>query len=101
PVTWIVLDKPSHDVVVSTYGRGVYVMHDISTLEQADKRVADAAVYLYTPNTGVRQARAGHIDLFYDLKSAPKDSVKVEIMDEKGTVVPTMREAGRTGRNLA
>src|SRR6185437_13786249 len=101
PVTWIALDKPSHDVVVSTYGRGVYVMHDITTLEQEDKRVADADVYLYAPNTGVRQARAGHIDLFYDLKAAPKDSVKVEIMDEKGAVVRTMHEQGRAGRNLA
>ncbi|MGH7654253.1 MAG: VPS10 domain-containing protein [Gemmatimonadaceae bacterium] len=103
PVTWIATDKPSHDVVVSTYGRGVYVMHDITTLEQKDKVVADAAVYLYEPNTGVRQARAGHIDLFYDLKAAPKpkDSVTVEIMDAKGAVVRTMREAGRVGRNLA
>ncbi len=101
PVTWITLDKPSHDLVVSTYGRGIYVMHDITTLEQQDKRVADADVFLYEPSAGVRQARAGHIDLFYDLKAAPKDSVTIEIMDAKGAVVRTMRETGRTGRNLA
>jgi hypothetical protein len=101
PVSWIVVDKPSHDVVVSTYGRGIYILHDITTLEQQDKVVADADVYLFEPRSGVRQARAGRVDLFYNLKAAPKDSVKVEILDAKGAVMRTMLAAGRAGANQA
>jgi photosystem II stability/assembly factor-like uncharacterized protein len=100
PVSWIVVEKNSHDVVVSTYGRGIHILHDITRLEQQDKVVADADVFLFEPRPGVRQARAGRVDLVYDLKAAPKDSVKVEIMDVKGTVVRTMRAIGRAGPNL-
>ena len=100
PVSWIVVEKNSHDVVVSTYGRGVHILHDITTLEQQDKVVADADVFLFEPRPGVRQARAGRVDLVYNLKAAPKDSVKVEIMDAKGAVMRTMRTVGRAGPNL-
>ncbi len=101
PVTWIVPEKLSHDVVVSTYGRGIYVLHDITTLEQADKVAADADLFVFQPRSGVRQARAGRVDLVYTLKAAPKDSVKIEISDAKGAVIRTMRAAGRAGLNLA
>jgi hypothetical protein len=33
PVTWIEVQKEFHDVVVSTYGRGIYILDDISPLE--------------------------------------------------------------------
>jgi hypothetical protein len=99
-VSWIVVEKRSHDVVVSTYGRGVHILHDITTLEQADKVVADADVHLFEPRPGLRQARSGRVDLVYNLKAAPKDSVKVEIMDAKGAVIRTIRTIGRAGANL-
>jgi Sortilin, neurotensin receptor 3, len=99
PVSWIVVEKTSHDVVVSTYGRGIYILHDITTLEQQDKAVADADVFLFEPRAGMRQARAGRVDLVYTLKAVPKDSVKIEILDGAGAVVRTMRAAGRVGAN--
>ena len=34
PVSWIVVQKQTHDLVVSTYGRGFYIMEDITPLEQ-------------------------------------------------------------------
>jgi photosystem II stability/assembly factor-like uncharacterized protein len=37
PVTWIATPKLAHDVVVSTYGRGLFVLRDITTLEQSDR----------------------------------------------------------------
>jgi photosystem II stability/assembly factor-like uncharacterized protein len=100
PVSWITTEKNTHDVIVSTYGRGIYILHDITRLEQQDKVTADADLYLFEPHSGVRQARAGHVDLIFNLKSVPKDSVKVEIMDAKGTVVRTIRTIGRAGPNL-
>src|SRR5262249_44868613 len=37
PVSWITIPKLWHDVVVSTYGRGLFVLSDITTLGQMDK----------------------------------------------------------------
>ena len=34
PVSWIVVQKQAHDIVLSTYGRGLYIMDDITPLEQ-------------------------------------------------------------------
>ncbi|MBI3403645.1 MAG: hypothetical protein HY048_19705 [Acidobacteria bacterium] len=33
PVTWIVVPKLAHDVVISTYGRGLFILNDITRLE--------------------------------------------------------------------
>jgi len=99
PVTWIVVAKLNHDVVLSTYGRGLWVLRDITMLEQSDNVIADADVFLYEPRSGFRLARSGNIDFNFTLKSAPKDSLSVEIADSTGSVVRTIRQAGRLGLN--
>ena len=69
PVSWIVTpNKRWHDVVVSTYGRGIYVLRDIAPLEAP--AAADAEVTLFTPRPGYRQARSGDADITFALKSA-------------------------------
>jgi photosystem II stability/assembly factor-like uncharacterized protein len=52
PVTWIVVQKNHHDVVVSTYGRGLYILPDITRLEQSDRVDLTAASHLYAPRAG-------------------------------------------------
>jgi photosystem II stability/assembly factor-like uncharacterized protein len=100
PVSWIVVPKLWHDVVVSTYGRGIYIMHDITTLEQRDRVPADAAAYFYEPRPAFRQARSGDAEFLFRLKSAPEDSVELQIADAHGAVIRTMKQAGRAGENL-
>ena len=100
PVSWIQVPKLYHDVVVSTYGRGVYIMHDITTLEQKDQVPADAAVYFYEPRPGFRQARSGSAEFLFQAKAAPSDSVELQIADAHGTVVRTIKQAGRRGENM-
>jgi photosystem II stability/assembly factor-like uncharacterized protein len=97
PVSWIEVAPLAHDVVVSTYGRGLWVLRDITTLEQADQVAADAPVSLYAPRAGVRQARAGRTEFLYSLKAA--GPVTVEILDPAGTVVRTLTTNGRAGLN--
>jgi len=100
PVTWISTPKPWHDVLVSTYGRGIYVLRDITTLEQRDAAAANADLHLFTPRAGVREARSGSASLQFSLKAVPKDTVKVEIVDAKGSALRTIRQLGRSGMNL-
>ena len=70
PVSWIAVQKDTHDVVISTYGRGLFLLKDITRLEQQDQVPADAAAFLYAPHAGFRQARAGSVDLLYTLTNA-------------------------------
>jgi photosystem II stability/assembly factor-like uncharacterized protein len=99
PVTWIEVAKLNHDVAVSTYGRGLWLLTDITMLEQSDKMVADANVKIYEPRPGLRLARGGSIDFNLELKYAPTDSLRIEIADSAGKVVRTLRQAPRTGLN--
>jgi photosystem II stability/assembly factor-like uncharacterized protein len=99
PVTWIEVPRNWHDVVVSTYGRGLFILRDITTLEQSDQVVANADLHLYTPRPAYREARSGSVDVNFTLKSAPKDSVTLEILDGSGKVLRAMRAAGRSGLN--
>ncbi|HEV8151236.1 MAG TPA: hypothetical protein VGP61_13720 [Gemmatimonadales bacterium] len=99
PVSWIATPKLPHDVVVSTYGRGLFLLRDISMLEQQDKLIADAPLQLYAPRPAFREARSGSVDVNFNLKAAPKDSVKVEVLDAAGAVIRTMRATGRVGLN--
>jgi photosystem II stability/assembly factor-like uncharacterized protein len=97
PVTWIVVAKRDHDVVVSTYGRGIYVMRDITLLERADQVAAGTPVHIYEARPGLRNARSGNAEIMYLLAAAPKDSVKVEFVDSAGATVRTMKFVGRSG----
>ncbi|MBP1595468.1 MAG: hypothetical protein H6Q05_845 [Acidobacteria bacterium] len=99
PVTWIVPARLAHDVVVSTYGRGLFLLRDITTLEQSDQVPGDAPVYLYAPRAGVRQARSGRAEFLYSLKAAPGGQIPVQILDASGAVIRTMQVTGRPGLN--
>jgi photosystem II stability/assembly factor-like uncharacterized protein len=99
PVTWIVVPKLWHDVVVSTYGRGLFILSDITTLEQSDKVPTDAAAYAFEPRPAFRQARSGRAELLYTVKQAPIDPIRAEILDANGSVIRTIESAGRAGLN--
>jgi hypothetical protein len=119
PVTWITAPKARwHDVVVSTYGRGIYVLRDITALEMgatppvvADNaneggdgpnappaRTTDA-VRIYPPRAGYREARSGHADFTFAVPSATPEPAKLEILDSTGTVIRTLQANTRAGLN--
>jgi photosystem II stability/assembly factor-like uncharacterized protein len=99
PVTWIVVPKLFHDVVVSTYGRGLFILHDITRLEQSDKIPTDTNAFLFEPKPAFRLARSGTVDLLYSLKSAPPEPMKIEILDSGGASVRTIQAASAAGLN--
>ncbi|HET7619709.1 MAG TPA: hypothetical protein VFK20_14480, partial [Vicinamibacterales bacterium] len=98
PVTWVVVQKRQHDVVVSTYGRGLYILDDITPLEQAGATTTTTAK-LFEPRPGTRLARNGTMQFTYALPAA--GDVKVEILDGAGTVVRTLQKQGKQGLNRA
>ncbi|HTS27372.1 MAG TPA: YCF48-related protein [Bryobacteraceae bacterium] len=103
PVSWVVVQKQFHDLVLSTYGRGFYIMEDITPLEQGilDQPAATSAdVKLVAPRPAYRMVRGGRALLSYWLKAAPKGPVTIEILDSGGTVVSKLPNGtGRAGLN--
>lgn len=99
PVTWIVVQKQHHDVAVSTYGRGLYILHDITTLEQSDTLDTSVSAQLYAPRPGWRMSRSGRVELTYALKAA--GPVQLEILDASGALIRKMEAQGRAGLNSA
>lgn len=101
PVSWIVVQKNYHDLVVSTYGRGFYILEDIGPLEQGDAPT-DAAAKLYSPRPAYRLVRGARALFTYSLPAPAKEPVKIEILDARGAVIRQMRAgAGRAGLNRA
>jgi hypothetical protein len=118
PVTWIAIPKARwHDVVVSTYGRGLYVLRDVTPLELGVPTVvaddanqsgnaaagpapaANGPVRLYPPPAGYREARSGRAEITFSLPAATRDSARVEIMDSTGAVIRTLKATTRAGLN--
>ena len=105
PVSWIVVQKQAHDLVLSTYGRGMFIMEDITPLEQGimelEADTAAPAAKLVAPRPAYRQVRGqARALLSYWLKSAPKGPVEFEILDSKNQVVKKLPNlTGRPGLN--
>ena len=89
------------DLVVATHGRSFWILDDVSPLRQDTDSVAGKDLYLYKPATAYRlhggepprhQVFAGANPpkgavIYYYFKKAPKDEVKIEILDAAGSVI--------------
>ena len=88
PVTWAVVQPTFHDLVVSTYGRGLYILDDITPLEEMAKhRRPAAAAILFAPRAAYRFVRGPLAMLNFSLGTAPKTPVEFEILDSQGNVI--------------
>ena len=72
PVSWETVQKNFHDLVVSTYGRGIYVLEDITPLEQLAEGAGAAPVRVFESRPAYRFFRGAHHFVDFWLRSAPK-----------------------------
>jgi photosystem II stability/assembly factor-like uncharacterized protein len=92
------------DLAVATHGRSFWVLDDLSPLRQANASLASEDAHLFKPQTATR-TRSGHLNarryaigenppdgaiLNYFLKEAPKDPIKLELLDAQGKVLRTI-----------
>ena len=116
PVYSMVIQEHFNDLVVATYGRGFFIVDDITPLQQLTPAVAASDVHLFVPRAAYRfrqseSPRAMSDDptvgqnpqygasLHYWLKSPPAGDVTITIADAGGAVVRTLRGAKQTGIN--
>jgi len=111
PVTWINIQPHMHDVDVSTYGRGDYILPNIATLEQTGgpDQPNSGSTRLFKPGEIYRQARNAYPTAaqparpqfqFY-LAKAPKRPVQLQILDAQGKVIRTEQLKAHQGLNGA
>ena len=72
PVSWLTVQPRFHDLVVSTYGRGFYILDDISPLEQLDAGSLSSQLKLFVPPPAYRLRDQQGV------ASAPNSAVQTE-----------------------
>lgn len=117
PYYWIDIPEHFNDLVLGTYGRGIWILDDITPLQQMDATVAAKNAHLFEPRPAYRfqpvtmsmqffpEASSGQdprygASLHYWMKEV-EDSVKVSILitDEAGDTVRTLEQKPKPGLN--
>jgi photosystem II stability/assembly factor-like uncharacterized protein len=115
PVSGIVVQERFDDLVISTYGRGFWIMDDVGALRATTPAVLAKSAHLYAPRAAYRFRPITAPSTTYDdptigenpqygasidfyLKAAPAKSspVKLTILDGKGAVVRTLTSTTST-----
>jgi hypothetical protein len=76
PVSWLTVQPHFHDLVVATYGRGIWILDDISPLEDAAFPALTGRPLLFAPRPAYRfRSQQG-------IASAPNSAVRVDSVPE-------------------
>ncbi len=114
----ILVHPRDNDLVVGTHGRGIYILDDITPLQQLSEKVMSADAHLFDARAGVQWLQDATLSRYiggakhfraqnpppgtaisYYLKSAVTDDVKIAISDVTGKVIRTMDGTKDAGIN--
>jgi photosystem II stability/assembly factor-like uncharacterized protein len=116
PVYWMVVQEHFNDLVVGTYGRGFWILDDLTPVQQMNQTVRDSSAHLFPPRPTYR-FRQGTVPvnmsddpssgqnppygaaITYYLKSVPAGDVRIRIQDAGGQVVRTFTGTKSAGLN--
>jgi len=85
------LQVTDEDLVISTHGRGFWVLYNIAPLRQLNAEVAEEPVHLFDPVDPMRGLDYG-VQVVYHLRDAA-DSLSLEFADADGNVIQTFSAA--------
>lgn len=98
------------DLVLSTQGRGFWILDDISPLRQMAKDVDETAAKLFAPELAYHINTAGSRNggptssnppsgavLYYSLEEVPEDGISLEILNAEGKVLRTLKSDKKKG----
>jgi len=105
PVSWITVEPRFHDVVVSTYGRGLFILPNITVLEQTgnpappltNTQVLEPAAIFRQARSVFTQAGRPHFTLF--LATAPAGPIQMDVVDASGKTIRRQQLTGHQGWN--
>jgi hypothetical protein len=115
PIYGIEIQKNFRDLVLATYGRGIYILDDITPIREFSKSILEEEAHLFSlrktyrfqPINGIKtessfvngQNPPDGADINYFLKEKSKDSVEVQIFNSKKELVNRIKASNRPGIN--
>jgi len=116
PVHWLTVQEHFSDLVVATYGRGFWILDDVTPLRQLTPQVLNADAHLFELRPAYRFASVAQpmsqpddpaagenppygADITYFLKSAAAGGVTLTITDAQGNPVRTIDGTRTAGLN--
>jgi photosystem II stability/assembly factor-like uncharacterized protein len=106
PVHHMVVQSHFNDLVVGTYGRGIWILDDITPLQQLKTEVISKEAYLFEPRPAYRFFRVAggsfcrpQAFIHYWLKEKGQDKVCIKITDSKGNLVKELSGPAEAGIN--
>ncbi len=116
PVSGIVVQEHFNDLVISTYGRGFWILDDLAPLQQLTPEVMASKAHLFEPRAAYRFRTITPLSTTYDdpttgedpeygasinywLEAPAATAPTVTILDGSGRVVRTLRGTNRAGIN--
>lgn len=120
PAYWLEVQPEFGDLVLATFGRGIWILDDVSPLQQLDRKVLEAGVHLFEPRDPYRfQSVAARerevrsemetadpepgVPLDYwlgeEAASDTANSVTLEVLDAEGRAVRTLEGTSEAGLN--
>lgn len=108
PVHWLVIQEHFNDLVVGTYGRGFYILDDVTPLQQLSPERLAANVYLFAPRPAYRFIPKDEpmtdpddpsegfnppygASINYYLKEEPEEEISLTILDNKGRIAAVLK----------
>jgi hypothetical protein len=116
PAYWLTVQKRFDDLVVATYGRGIYILDDLTPLREYDRAQAAGGAFLFTPRPAYRfrQIASGRLsepgtrvigqnppygaDINFYLPSADPNAT-LTVTGGDGQAIRTLAVAGKAGVN--
>lgn len=116
PMYWITIQEHFNDMVLGTYGRGIWILDDLSAIQQLTPEVASQNIHLFDPHAAYRfrpvsqkfamfnDPSAGQDPAYgaviqYWLKADAEKPVEIVITDAQGNKVRTLTHTGKAGIN--
>jgi photosystem II stability/assembly factor-like uncharacterized protein len=114
PVYWITVQEQFNDLVIATYGRGIWILDDVTPLRELTPQVLAADAHVFTTRPAYRfraitgpassyddptvgENPAYGADINYFLKAAATGPVRIAIQDAKGQTIRTLDGPGTPG----
>lgn len=115
PIYGIEIQKNFRDLVIATYGRGIYILDDVTPIREFSKDISEKEAHLFSlrqtyrfqPTQGIKTERSfvngqnppDGADINYFLKEKSKDSVEVRVYNSKRELVNKVRATNKPGIN--
>jgi len=115
PMYWLEVQEHFNDLVVGTYGRGAWILDDLTPLQQLPANPGSVKAALFNPKDAYRfQSRVSTMQIFPEPSTGDdppygasinfwtnndKDSVKIYITAAAGDTVKTIKMKGKPGVN--